>query len=164
MKKNKVFFCFILFVILLGFINISCDNGNTSSITIDKNLNGTWVHSIYYEEFDSESVTEVTFIDGNFEWKIFIDKIENPFCKGTYTTNNGIINLRVIYVHGDYLSMWFNQINRQIWYTRAEAIQHVNDIDYQTSVDITSFFSNVNDTYSIHNNKLTFQEIEYTRK
>ena len=157
MKKNYVCFCLILFVMVFGILTFSCDNGTTSSITTDTALNGTWRMSwgLIFSE-------KITFLNGFFEnSRLYIDPEREMFeSKGTYTTNDGIINFNITHLHGNFLRNYFSGFSEieQKWYTKTELMLYLEEINYEGNFHIDYYYIPEITTYSINGNELTFND------
>jgi len=98
-----------------GSNNSNGGNGNGGGI--DSALNGTW---FYIDE--DEYIATVKFNNGNYEASLN----DNPIYKGTYTTNNGKITLKVTQIHGS----WYENLGFESrWYTNSEALTLFTKLD-----------------------------------
>ena len=138
---------------VFGILTFSCDNGTTSSITTDTALNGTWRMSgglIFHEE--------ITFLNGDYVRSDFYNdppRVEH-ILRGTYTTNNGIINFNITHYHGLYLQHSISEIDIEKWYTEDELTQFKNTTTGNFNFDIEINYRPQYNPYSIIGNVLTF--------
>ena len=133
-------------VIIFGIVTVGLIEAQT-----DNRLNGTWIND----------EVEYRFRDGNYE--VLYSGIMSD--RGTYTTNNNILNTNATHIHGTLFNEIFDLPILEIkWYTINEFVQaarpiffefgmserEVNDAIYELINDVVS----ISYTYSADTNIL----------
>ena len=93
MAKRNFGIGVLAIVLVFGMAVIGCDNDLTNGGT-DPALNGTW--GLIFEEWEEEIL--ITFNNGNFEQLVFSAERQKGGMRGTFTTNNGVLTMRLTHV------------------------------------------------------------------
>ncbi len=106
MKNKLKLLGIIALAAVIGFSVISCPEPEGDGFSGDKSLNGTW----------EDEWGVIKFNDGNWE---------RPFeYKGTYTTNNNKITIKITHIHGNLFEgeNEFGYVFASIWYTKTDLL------------------------------------------
>ena len=155
MNKKKMLGTLAMILVLMGYA--------VAAVGADPALHGRWVS-------DDNEEGGIRFSNDHVE--LFID--EFPLIRGTYTTSANTITIRFTELHGDFLSMLFEEDEMPMyfpssWLTQSQIMTVVeNGLEYlgipiedilyyldSMSAMLSEFFTTETETYEVSGNTLT---------